>query len=100
MGVRPSSAAGNHAQQQHLGARVGSRRQKTEEWLLNQDVLREMRSCSEQFAGMSIADAERIFVEFARPLIRPALMHLLWRHEFRVDLHEPLRPSTVLEVPR
>ena len=62
------------------------------EWLLNQDVLREMRSCSEQFAGMSIADAERIFVEFARPLIRPALMHLLWRHEFRVDLHEPLSP--------
>ena len=42
---------------------------------------------------MSIADAERILVEFARPLVRPALMHLLWCHEFRVDLHEPLRPQ-------
>ena len=70
------------------------------EWLFNQDVLREMRSCSEQFAGMSMADAERTFVDFARPLVRQALMHLLWCHEFRVDLHEPLRPSTVLEVPR
>ena len=42
---------------------------------------------------MSIADAERILVEFALPLVRPALMHLLWCHEFRVDLHEPLRPQ-------
>jgi hypothetical protein len=70
------------------------------EWLINHDVLGEMRSCSGRFAGMPIADAERTITKFAQPLVRPALMHLLWCHEYGVDMDEPLRPSTVLEVPR
>jgi hypothetical protein len=68
------------------------------EWLLHDSVLREMRSCRGQFAGMSIADAERTMVKFARPLVRPALMHLLWCHEYGVDLDKPICSSTVLEV--
>jgi hypothetical protein len=70
------------------------------EWLINQDILDEMRACSGQFAGMSIADAENLVREYPQPLVRPALRHMLWRHEYRVDLDTPLRPSTVLEVPR
>jgi hypothetical protein len=69
-------------------------------WLINPDVLAEMRSSSEQFAGMSIADAEQAIGTHPRPLVRPALMHLLWVHEYSVDLDQPLRPSTVLEVSR
>jgi len=67
------------------------------EWLVNQDVLGEMCSCIGQFAGMSIADAERSVKGYPRPLIRPALMHLLWRHAYLVNLDESLDPSMVLE---
>jgi hypothetical protein len=59
-----------------------------------------MRACSGQFDGMSIAGAEQSVCEYPQALVRPALMHLLWRQEYRVELDKPLRPSTVLEVPR
>lgn len=70
------------------------------DWLINPAVLREMRSCLDQFIGMSIADAEQAICTHTRPLVRPALMHLLWVHEFNVDLNQSLRPSTILEVAR
>jgi hypothetical protein len=70
------------------------------DWLVNQDILAEMRSCSGQFGGMSIEGAEHSVREYPRPLVRPALMHLLWRHEYAVNLDESLRPSTILEVAR
>jgi hypothetical protein len=70
------------------------------EWLINQCILDEIRSCSDRFAGMAIVDAEQAVRGYPQALVRPALMHLLWRCEFRVELDEPLRPSTVLEVPR
>ncbi len=70
------------------------------EWLINSDVLDGMRSSSRQLDGMSIADAEQAIGTHPRPLVRPALMHLLWVQEYRVDLDQPLRPSTVLEVSR
>jgi len=69
-------------------------------WLINPDVLAGMRSSSGQFAGMSIADAEQAIGVHPRALVRPALMHLLWVHEYSVDLDQPLRPSMVLEVSR
>jgi hypothetical protein len=70
------------------------------DWLINQSILDEMRSCSGQLAGMSIADAEQAVRPHPRQLARPALMHLIWRHEYTVELDdEPLGPSTVLEVP-
>lgn len=69
-------------------------------WLINAGILDEMRSCSGQFAGMSIAGAEQSVCGYPRALVRPALMHLLWRQEYRVELDKPLRPSTVVEAPR
>jgi hypothetical protein len=68
------------------------------EWLINQCVLDQMRSCRGQFAGMSIVDAEQSVGGHPQALVRTALMHLLWRREYRVDLDAPLRPSTLLEV--
>jgi hypothetical protein len=70
------------------------------EWLINQRIADEIRSCSGQFAGMSIADAQQSVGDYPQQLVRPAFMHLLWRHEYHAKLDEPLRPSTVLEVPR
>jgi hypothetical protein len=70
------------------------------EWLVNQNVLDEMCSCSGQFAGMSIADAERSVRGYPRPLIRPALMHLLWRHDYSVNFDESLDSSMILEMGR
>jgi hypothetical protein len=66
--------------------------------LINPEVLREMRSCGAQFAGMSIADVEQGIGTHAHLLVRPALMHLLWCHEYSVNLDESLRPSTVMKV--
>jgi hypothetical protein len=70
------------------------------DWLINQRILGDIRFCSGRLAGMSIADAEQAVRGYPQQLVRPALMHLLWRNEYRVDLDEPLRPSTVLEAPR
>lgn len=42
------------------------------EWLINQDILVDMRSCSRQFAGLSIADAERTVRGRPRHLVRAA----------------------------
>jgi hypothetical protein len=68
------------------------------EWLINPEILGEMRSCRGQFASTSIVDAEHGIATHPRPMVRAALMHLLWCHDYRVDLDQPLRPSTVLEV--
>lgn len=70
------------------------------DWLINTPILNEMRSCSAQFAGMSIADAEQAVRPYPQQVVRPVLMHLLWCHEYCVELDGPLRSSTVLEAPR
>jgi hypothetical protein len=48
------------------------------DWLINKSTLDEMRFCSAQLAGMSIADAEQAVLGFPEQLVRPALMHLSW----------------------
>ncbi|GAB5028274.1 TnsA-like heteromeric transposase endonuclease subunit [Mycobacterium avium subsp. hominissuis] len=68
------------------------------DWLIKQSILDEVRRSPGLFAGMSIADAEQTVRGHPQQLVRPALMHLLWRHEYRADLDAPLRPSTVLEA--
>jgi hypothetical protein len=60
------------------------------EWLANQDILHEIRSCAGNLVGMTIADAEQLFGDRPWPLVRPALMHLLWCHELGVDLSRSL----------
>ena len=69
------------------------------DWLINADVREAMRAEMPQLIGMSIAEAERHFPAYPPPLRRATVMNLLWRHELRANLTEPLRPSTVLEAP-
>jgi hypothetical protein len=68
------------------------------DWLINAVILREMRSRIDDLAGLTIAEAEAEFVAHPRPLVRAALMHMLWSHELLIDLDKPLRPAAVLEV--
>lgn len=70
------------------------------DWLINQCIVGEIRCCCRQFDGMSIADAGQAVRGYPQQLVRPALMHLVWCHEYHVELDVPLRPSTVLEAAR
>jgi hypothetical protein len=69
-------------------------------WLMNAGIVRDMHSRTKDLIGMSLAEAEREFTVYPKPLVRPALMHLLWCQQLTVDLDRPLRPSTVLEAPQ
>jgi hypothetical protein len=68
------------------------------DWLFRQDILNEVRARREELAGLSIRDAEAAMTKFPKPLVRAAFMHLLWIHEYSVDLNQSLSPSMVLEV--
>ena len=70
------------------------------EWLINQEILVDIRSQRARFAGMSIAEAETSLSGCPKQLVRPALLHLVWSNEYSVAPDEPLRPPTVLEVPK
>jgi hypothetical protein len=67
------------------------------DWLINAKAVAELRSQAPKLAGLRIDEAERRIAVIPHPLVRSALLHLLWRQEFIVDLTRPLGPSTVLE---
>jgi hypothetical protein len=69
---------------------------------INGGALAYLQSCANDLAGLRIDDAERRAAAggFPLPILRSALMHLLWCQEFVADLTKPLGPSTVLEVAR
>jgi hypothetical protein len=69
------------------------------DWLINSDALTELRTHAVDLSGLPVDDAERQITNVPPPLVRSALMHLLWRQEFSVDLTRPLCPATVLEAP-
>lgn len=68
------------------------------EWLANQEVLADLRCRRADLVGRSICEAEEFIKGQPRALVRPALLSMLWRHEFEVNLAVPLERSTVLEV--
>jgi hypothetical protein len=67
------------------------------EWLLNKDVLAELRSRRSKLAGRSIYEAEQLIERYPLALVRAALLGMLWRREFEVNLDVPLERSTLLE---
>jgi len=67
------------------------------EWLTNQDVLVDLRCRRTDLVGRSIGEAEELIEGHPRALVRPALLSMLWRREFDVNLEIPLERSTVLE---
>lgn len=66
-------------------------------WLVNEPILDELRACSADLVGTSIGDAERRIVGRPLPLVRSAVLHMLWTQEFTADLNHPLERSTILE---
>lgn len=66
-------------------------------WLFNPELLEEVR-CAD-LEGVALGEAARCVPGRAEARVRAALHHLLWRHELRIDLTRPLRPSTVLGNP-
>jgi hypothetical protein len=69
------------------------------EWLISQPILDELRSCSAELRGTPIGEAERRITDHPMPLVRSALMHMMWNQEFTAHLEHPLNSSTVLEAP-
>jgi hypothetical protein len=67
------------------------------EWLIDQDVLADLRCRRADLVGLSIGEAEEVIQGYPQSLVRPALLCLLWRREFEVNLDVPLERSTVLE---
>jgi hypothetical protein len=69
------------------------------DWLIDTQALSEIRCRTAALAGVPLRDAERAITGVAPPLVRAALMHLLWQNEFTTDLSQPLQGSAILEVP-
>ncbi|WP_286199123.1 TnsA-like heteromeric transposase endonuclease subunit [Mycolicibacterium sp. ELW1] len=69
------------------------------DWLVPSALSDAMRAAIPALTGGSIARAASNFQDFPRPIRHAALFNLLWRHELRADLGDPLSPSTVLEEP-
>jgi hypothetical protein len=67
------------------------------DWLFPQDLLAEIRSAAAREPQQRICD---IIDRIGRPkaIALAGFMHLLWRHELRVDLTKALRPTAVVEV--
>jgi hypothetical protein len=65
------------------------------DWLFSPELLEEVRRAD--LDGVALGEAARRVSGRAEARVQAAIHHLLWRHEMRIDLTRPLRPSTVLE---
>jgi hypothetical protein len=66
------------------------------DWLFDQGLLEELRKAD--LAAATLGDAFACLPHHAAPLVRSAVLHLLWRHELIIDLDCPLSRNSVLEV--
>lgn len=64
---------------------------------INEQIVSEIHLNKTNLVGLSIAEAERRFRMNPRPLVRAAILHLLWRQELSVDVSQLLRPTTIIE---
>ena len=64
------------------------------DWLVDRNLLDELRAADLQ--GMSLGEACKSLPLWPEPLVRSAILHLLWTQHFTVDLTRPLSPSHVL----
>jgi hypothetical protein len=66
------------------------------DWLFDQGLLEELRKAD--LAAATLGDAFACLPHHAAPLVRSAVLHLLWRQELIIDLDCPLSRNSVLEV--
>lgn len=64
------------------------------DWLFDRDLLEELRTTD--LDGATLGDACRSLPMRPEPVVRAAVLHLLWRQEFTVDLTRPLNSGHVL----
>lgn len=64
------------------------------DWLFDPALLDELRATD--LDGATLAQAFESLPERPRPLVRSAMLHLLWRQHFVVDLTRPLSVTQVL----
>ena len=73
---------------------VGHRR----EWLFDQQLLAELRAAG--LAGVTVREACRSLPEWPEMMVRSAVLPLMWREYFTVDLTRPLSPTHTLRLQR
>ena len=56
------------------------------EWLVDQNVLADLRGRRTDLIGRSIGGVEESLAGYPHPLVRSALLSMLWSHEFEVNL--------------
>lgn len=64
------------------------------DWLFSPDILDELRRAD--LDGVLLDEAVRCLPGQPEPQVRAAVYHLLWTHDLRTDLDQPLSPSHVL----
>jgi len=64
--------------------------------LINPAILRDLRCRRADLVGLSMVEAEQLVGGHPQPLVRAALLCMVWRGEFSVDLDLPLNRSTPL----
>jgi hypothetical protein len=64
------------------------------DWLFDQDVLAELRAAD--LDGATLGQAFRSLPRNPEPLVRSAILHLLWQHHLVIDLTRPLSTASVL----
>jgi hypothetical protein len=62
-------------------------------WLFDAGLLAKIRGRSEDLDGVAFGEAVRSVPHQPAPLVRSALLHLLWEQFFTTDLSTPLRAS-------
>jgi hypothetical protein len=67
------------------------------DWLFDRHLVGELRAAD--LDGATLGEAFRSLPERPEPLVRAALLHLLWTQDFAVDLTRPLSASHVLRRP-
>ncbi|MHA4855141.1 TnsA-like heteromeric transposase endonuclease subunit [Rhodococcus sp. MSC1_016] len=66
------------------------------DWLFDEDLLAGLRSVD--LHGVTLGEAVRCLPEQPEPVVRSAVLHLLWRHHFTLDLSKTLSSCSVLGV--
>lgn len=79
-----------HVELENVRFLAGYRR----DWLFDQDVLMELRAVD--LDGVALGQAFRSLPGRPEPLVRSAVLHLLWQRHFAIDLASPLRAASVL----
>lgn len=69
------------------------------DWLVNADIVTELRDQRDTLSGLALRDIETRFGHHCQPLVRSSLLHMLWQHDLVFDVTKPLQPSTILRLP-